>query len=306
LRGGDPTQNPRRLSVFATGWRGGLSGDLTLAWFMKQRGALPAECDLFGGPGNLRVFTGGAAGTGLGCAGWNGNAAPLLFTGDIQSRATNWLHIALVIDTVLGQARWYVDGVLRGTTPISQGVEIPYAPNDHLRLGVHQTVTNGNVYDLDEFRLCGKVASAATIGSWMGAALAASGRAASGRAGVACGANLYDELGPPTLGNHQYRLWAVGPPGSPLIVCLGVTNQLGAIELPFDLGAALPYLQGCGWFSDMAVLLPGVTQSNGSGLVPLAVPNVGALLGALLQNQAILLDLTRAYVSNAQIMSIER
>jgi hypothetical protein len=89
-------------------------------------------------------------------------------------------------------------------------------------------------------------------------------------------------------------------------VCLGVTNQLGAIDLPFDLGAALPYLQGCGWFSDMAVLLPGVTQSNGSGLVPLAVPNVGALLGALLQNQAILLDLTRAYVSNAQIMSIER
>jgi hypothetical protein len=86
------------------------------------------------------------------------------------------------------------------------------------------------------------------------------------------------------LGNRAYSLHTAGPAGLG-VVAVGTSRvRLGALALPFDLGAVVGGLRGCLLHTSANLLmLPTAT-----GATPLPLPNDNSLEGAVVYAQALL------------------
>jgi hypothetical protein len=267
-----------------TGWNGAFSGSFTMAWFMKQQTPLPNTLAyyLFGGGTTFRVFTSGAAGSGLIVGGWG--SSNLNLTTDIRTpAATRWVHVAIVVDATVMLATWYVDGAAQTPIPITQSPNVVAGAN--FRVGMHTRLTTGTFWDLDEVRFLNRAASTAEVLAW-----SMTTRAADGAYGKGCGATLASAGGPPALGNNTYRFTLTGAPSAPFILAIGASRlALGPVPLPFDLGALSPGLAGCNWETSTNLIFGGALDAGGNGTFPLGIPNDPALLGAAVYNQALVL-----------------
>jgi hypothetical protein len=277
-----------------TGFHGDLGSRFTVAWFMRGNAAPSAPSPILG-LGNWRIFTGGAAGKGLRCTGWGG-AQGLDLPDDVQALAAGgWVHVALVADGDLGQAAWFVNGILRRSIVLPAAVAIP-ASAASLEIGSTQGLAN--VYDLDELRLDAAAQNAGTIVQWASRPSAAALPFTS-----ACGASLRSTGMPAPGGQIDYRVEAA--PGSQALLALGFSTQLGAVPLPLDLGLFAPALAGCAWYSDLTITLPAVpVPPGGIAVVPLNVPNNPALAGLEVYAQALVNGAAGPSATNAHLISI--
>lgn len=266
-----------------SGWSGALVGSWTVAWFMKERTPLPDTLAyyLFSGIANFRAFTSGAAGNGLIIGGFGGTDQTL--TANIRTpAATRWVHVALVVDATSTTATWYVDGVAQAPTS-SAGANVP-AGTVTFKVGVHTRLTTGTFWDIDEFRLQNRAASAAEVASW-----AQTDLAAEGPYGLGCNGRLSAGGGKPTLGNAGYVLNLSGPVSAAFALGIGFDRlSFGGVPLPLNLGLVFPSLQGCNWETSAAVFVNGVLNASGIGLVPLPMPNNPSMVGFVACNQAFL------------------
>lgn len=281
-----------------TGWHGDLGSRLTVAFALRQD-TPPTGAAALVALDAFRIFTGGAAGTGLRCTGWGGTPTALDLNVNVQAlAAAGWVHVALVIDGDAGQARWFVNGVGAPVLTLTGSLSLPPSAAT-LLLGTAGAVVSR--HHLDEVRIHNAAIDAATIASWASASPA---RAMPYSA--TCGASLRPD-GVPTLGNAAFTLRVEAPPGSGVLTTLGVTASLHGLPLPFDLGLLDPTLAGCQWYSDLAAQLP-VQQVPGSGIltVNLPIPPNPGLSGVELHAQAFVIEPNGARrASNALGLSIE-
>lgn len=189
MRGKDST-SATNYTYVDTGWKGGMTGSMTMAWFMRLRtdlGLLSNNLPNIGyfttGIGSFRVFTGGVANRGLVIRAWGGSPAdiylgggsPLPHTGyDLHTAAkSRWVHVALVIDASAGTGTWYVDGAAQQVTAITGSVNLPTSTGNNLRVGAHTSTGTAFNYDVDDFRLLNRAATPAEISQWAMAYLSA-------------------------------------------------------------------------------------------------------------------------------------
>lgn len=291
LSGGDTAGTTR--SYCTTGWNGELHGSMTVAWWMKQRGAIGKNKSIFfTGTSGLSCYTGGTAGNSLRLEGYASGAAALQFKVDIQSiAAKQWIHITLRIDEPTKTATLFVMGKAVQSIPVPGlgGVHIPINPLARGTLVIGAGV-GANIYDLDEFRFFGYPETSSNILTWPAKPLAA--------------ATPYAEHGdflmtqnhnPPTLGNSAYELWAVGPPLTATGIVLGAAQNP-----PFN-------ILGHNWYNLPIVILIGATDSAGRLKQPLPIPNFLSLKGVTLHDQAFMVtNKLKLLISNAQATALEQ
>ena len=290
LRGGNNTGSQRYSCD--TAWRGDLHGSLTLAWWMKQRGAVgKSASSFFQGPGAFSCFTGGVAGKSLRCVGYAPSAAALQFKVDIQKLAAkSWIHLALRLDAKTKIATLFVMGKAVETRTIGGigGAHIGASLSTRAGLSIG-AATGSNIYDLDEFRLFAYAPSNKAISLWPGRPLAA---------GIPYADHgdflLTQKNNPSTVGNSSYELWVVGPPNTLLGISLGT-----ALEPTF-------VIVGSTWYSNPLTILLGATGSTGLFRQPLPIPNHASLRGKTLHNQSFMLTKSlKLTISNPQATAIE-
>lgn len=187
MRGKDTTSTST-YNYIDTGWKGGMTGSMTVAWFMKLRtdlgflsNNLPNIGYFITGYGSFRMFTGGVANKGFVIRNWGGSPADIYLGGgyviphkgyDLHAAAkNNWVHVALVIDTTAGEATYYVNGGPMQITKISGSVNLPTSTGVNFRVGAHSSLSTTFNYDIDEFRLLNRPASQSEIQAWAQALL---------------------------------------------------------------------------------------------------------------------------------------
>ncbi len=149
-----------------TGWTPNLANsNFTLAFFIKQRTAPPSTSYFFYSNSGFRMFTGGVAAKGLYFRnGTSGTGGDWILTTDIQSlAATAWTHIALAVDATALTATYYVNGVAQTPLTITGGVS---ATGGTYPWRIAGFATYGGLYDVDEFRVTLRTATAAEILGW--------------------------------------------------------------------------------------------------------------------------------------------
>ena len=108
-----------------------------------------------------------------------------------------------------------MDGIPQ--TPLAGGaVNVP-AGTVTFKLGVHTRLTTGAFWDIDEFRLVNRAASAAEVLAWSQSDLAAESAY-----GAGCNGRLAAFGGLPRLGNQGYGLTVGGPPNTPFLLGIGL------------------------------------------------------------------------------------
>lgn len=297
-----------------TGWNPGtqpVTGALTMAWFMRQRpgSALNTTLSyLSGAPsGGFRLFTNGIAGRGLYQreifpSGGNGSSAPRDFflpaaNADIQTlAASNWVHVAIVIDPAAGTADWYVNGTSALQISGVPGASITLA--GPFMVGAYSTSATGagSLYDMDEFLMSFRAYSAAEILAMSLAPRAGDGDYLSGTT-TQCGTlGLASAGGPPSLGNTGYGL--VVSPSAPSFytILTGFDRCLyaGVFAMPFDGGLLAPMAAGCQVLADNLLNVGGVAV--GPTTQPFPVP-AGGFAGLNLYCQAVAIDLSTLAIS---------
>lgn len=182
MRGKD-VKSTSTYNYIDTGWKGGLTGSMTIAWFMKLRtdlgflsNNLPNIGYFITGNGSFRMFTGGVANKGFILRAWGGQPADIYLGGgaavphtgyDLHAAAKNaWVHVALVVDPTAGTAIYYVDGAPKQTTNITGSLNLPVSAGNNFRVGAHTSLGTAFNYDVDEFRLLNRAATPAEIQSW--------------------------------------------------------------------------------------------------------------------------------------------
>lgn len=275
-----------------SGWKGALTGDFTVAWFLKQRTALPDTLAyyFFSGEGNFRAFTSGAAGTGLRIAGWG---TDVTLSTDIRTpAASRWVHVALVVDSTAKTANFYVDGVLaQPPLPVAAGANVPARTSAGFRVGAHTRLTTTSWWDMDDFRLVNRAVSEAEVKAWSAAAVGY---------GKGCGATLAGGgTGTPKVGNGAYGLTLTGAGGAAALLSIGASGtSFVSIPLPIDLGLVFPSLKGCGWASSMDILVPMVTPNTGTLNIAYPIPNDATLVSVALFNQCLVFPQSAALQSS--------
>lgn len=262
-----------------SGWSGTLTNDFTVAWYQRQEVSPGTTLSyVISNRGSFRIFTNGVAATGLWCRAWGGAPSDLKLTTNIQSiSAARWVHIALVVDWSGSRtAKWYVDGKLDTTIAITAPANAGTGQNT-FRLGAHTSTSLTYAYNIDEFRLMDRAASACEVSGWINANLACDGPY--NEAG--CTAKLASANGPPKLGTQSYRLTMQGKAQvRPFVVALGLR---GVLKL--DLGLVYPKMRGCKWDNSAIVFAAGATNQQGRGTLPYPIPNAASLVGLDLFNQ---------------------
>jgi len=275
----------------ASGWSPNFTGSFSVGFFMKQCTAPSSVSYLFSssnGNGVFRMFTGSSAGRGISTAAAfdpSGLTNNLNLGADVQTMAASaWLHIALVVDAAILTAQYYVNGAASGP-PIAIPVGGANIVAGTFRFNVAGYVLSGGDYDIDEFRFTRSAASASQVATW-----AARTSPADGAYGAGCnGATLRSTGGAPQLGNAAYALHIAGNAGGAFALGIGTNRlRLGGVGLPFDLGVVLPALNGCNWESSGELFLGGAVGGAGVTL-PVPIPNVRSLNGAVLWNQALVI-----------------
>ncbi len=294
-----------------TGYNVAFQGSFTVAFFCRNRVPLPSTSGavIFRGPGSNGRFI----------ADVSGSTQDLLirgFGGSMRSDGTflsktmsGWVHVALVADWTNRVVRLYIDGVSGIPLPLTT---MPFVdPRDGpLRIGKTSSSTTGS-FDIDEFRLTLRAASAAEVQRW-----ATTDTAADGPFGAACHPRgrvvLLDSNeathGPPAIGNARYALELFGLAGTDYTLMLG-TNRLrfAGLPLPLDLKIVDPGLAGCLWHTSGDIAsFTGRLDAAGAARLALPVPNVPAIVGINVFSQAVLYSgaLSRFMSSNAFVSAI--
>ncbi|MHC4516362.1 MAG: LamG-like jellyroll fold domain-containing protein [Planctomycetota bacterium] len=165
-----------------TGWKAVLNplspiltGDFTIAWFIKKRINPPSASYMFGNIGSFRCFTAGVANNGIYLRAWGGSTPTDLILPDsskpggydIQGGATGkWLHVAIVVDSNAGKATWYIDGMPQHVITITGSARVmPSNSAFEFRVGKH-TSTVASPFDIDEFRVLNRAAAPFEILNW--------------------------------------------------------------------------------------------------------------------------------------------
>ncbi len=285
LRGGDATEHFR----CDTRWRGGVRGNMTFSWFMRQRNApKTTQSHFFGVSGGVQCFTNGQAGSGLRITGWGNNVAPIHLNHDLQKDATSaWIHVAVVLDDDADVARWYLNGVAKPTVPMTGVPDLPLLANGLLIGGSSGAA---NFYDIDEFRFAPFKVPASHI-----RIQATQPTPGVGSYGDPSGCLLTSKGGTPRLGNNKFEVWVLGSPDSKLALVLGGTVK------PWSLANG-------SWNVDVPALAV-VFGSNSNSVrfrQQLPIPNNIALRGVTVQAQAYMSTKNgNDLVSNALAISIE-
>jgi hypothetical protein len=308
---------PTYYNRVVTGWNPStqpLTGDLTIAWFMRLRTGASVGTTLTylaGAPsGGIRLFTNGIAGLGLlqreilqsgGTPTARDFQLPAA-TFDVQAAAAaGWVHMAIVVNAAAQTADWFVNGAslvqLTNVPGALMTLAGPYT------IGSYSTAATGagSPYDIDEYILSNRAYSTAEV-----LALANGTRGADGdytsNVPSQCGAgnaSLASAGGAPSLGNLGYGLQITTTQPSVYLLLVGLDRCLlnGSVPLPLDGTPLLPLLNGCWIVADAPVLLSGVTIA-GPAVQPFPIPSTLAL-GTNLYTQALALDV----VTSASSMS---
>ncbi|MHC5071012.1 MAG: LamG-like jellyroll fold domain-containing protein [Planctomycetota bacterium] len=182
MRGKDTTA-AGTYNYIDTGWKGGMTGSMTISWFMRLRtdlgflsNKLPNIGYFISGIGSFRIFTGGVANKGLVLRAWGGQPADIYLGGgyviphtgyDLHAAARkNWVHITLVVDAAAGEATYYVNGGPMQTTKITGSINLPTSTGNNFRVGAHTSTGSAFNYDVDEFRLLNRAATQTEIQGW--------------------------------------------------------------------------------------------------------------------------------------------
>jgi Concanavalin A-like lectin/glucanases superfamily len=189
-----------------TGWKGGMTGSMTIAWDMRLN-STPAIAGaayyIISGLGSFRIYHNGNGYLGLKIKAWSNNSGPELVLGsgsagrtgtnavDLHSMAKkNWIHIAIVIDGTAKTATWYVNATpVRKYTGLTNTVNIP-ANTATMRVGRHTSATRTSCFDIDNFRLANKVATVAELKKWASQNVTADRFNISARAGGTLNLNI--------------------------------------------------------------------------------------------------------------------
>lgn len=301
-----------------TGWtpaNAPLTGDLTLAFFIKQRPGTTVNY-IYGNTGGFRLFTGGIGGRGLYqrlilASGGNGINSSITndfylpaANADIQTlAASNWCHVAIVVDATAGTADWYVNG-----TSVLQLTGVGGALiNAAGEFTVGSWSNSNSAYDIDEFVLSNRAFTAVEI---MTMQLAPRGGAGNfTHAATQCGSTLLDGAGgPPSLGSTTHAL-TLGTPFASYIYSIVVGTSrctfANTFPLPLDAGLLNPIAAGCRVLVDTNLgSLDGVAFGNHTQLFP--VPNRPIFAGYDLFLQAAVIDVASLTLqaSNARALGI--
>ncbi|MCU0866632.1 MAG: LamG domain-containing protein [Planctomycetes bacterium] len=283
-----------------------LTGDLTMAWFMRLRSGATVGTGLnylLGAPsGGFRLFTNGVAGTGLlqrevlvsgGNSGARDFQLPAAATNVQALAAAGWVHLAMVVDSTAQTADWYVNGssVLQLTGV--PGAQISLA--GPFTIGAYSVAATGagSAYDIDEFLLSKRAYTAGEVLAMSLAPRAGDGDYTSGVVSQ-CGAGnvvLGSVGGAPSLGNPGYGLQVTSATPSLFLLLAGLDRCTfgGSVPLPLDGTPLLPLLNGCFIVTDAPVIVNGVTAA-GPSVVPFAIAP-GAPIGTVVYTQALGLEL---------------
>lgn len=287
-----------------TGWQPSLqplAGDLTMAFFIRQSTPFVGACYLGGTTsGTFRMFTDGIAGRGLYVRdvlmrGGAGGGADAVLNVDIQTlSAAGYVHIALVVDSTMGTAQWYVNGAPTPLLPGVAGAIINSA--GEFRIGFQLSASN---FDFDEFLISRRVYSATEVAALASHPHAGHGPFSSG-ATVQCGTlGLGGAGGLPRLGNANYRLVLSTTNVGFFLVLVGFDRcQLGgSLPLPISGASISPAAIGCSLLVDPLAVVTGSVAGGGPTTVPFAIPQAAIFDGADVFLQAALM--TNAGVLNA-------
>ena len=167
-----------------TGYTDAVTGSFTVAFFMKESVAVANTLSYqISGRGSFRMFTGGVAYEGLYLRAWGGVPADLVLRGvsnqvtaqpyiDLRSKAaTDWIHIALVVDANAMVATYYVNGSPFSTTPITAAANI--ATGLPFMVGMHTSAGYRSNQHLDDFRFSTDAVPPHRIQDWAKAKLVA-------------------------------------------------------------------------------------------------------------------------------------
>ncbi|MBL8754116.1 MAG: hypothetical protein JNK15_12520 [Planctomycetes bacterium] len=281
-----------------TGWHPGanpVTGDFTLATYLKQRTAPVVPSHLFGCPTGLRMATGGSFGTGLVVQGLMANGTWAVLNADLQTPAQNaWVHLAVVVNANAGLVSWYIDGVLvEQDSGFVGGVDTGTSTGECFVGSGGQGA--GSVYDLDEFLVSTRIYTPAEIAQLASGTRAGKGLYTSGTV-TECGTGqlTFDSTGGrPYLGNASFALSSTTPAPAVHLLAIGFSRCSfggGTGSLPLSIGVVLPMLNGCTLLADPELLLTGASL-GGTATFPIAIP-AGAPMGASLFAQALALDAT--------------
>ncbi|MCA8965207.1 MAG: LamG domain-containing protein [Planctomycetes bacterium] len=304
------TVAPTYQNLVVTGWDPSVqpvTGDLTMAWFMRQNVANGSPFYIMGAPsGGFRLFTGGVAGRGLYqrvilATGGNGTNASIAndfylpdTVVDIQTLASaGWVHVAMVVDATAATATWYVNGTQAlQITGVTGGASITAA--GPFRLGGYSSVSH---FDIDEFLMSFRAYSPAEILVLSLSQQAGDGDYVSGST-TQCGSlSLTSANGRPQLSNFFYslELGVTAPSFYQFMFGLDRCSLGGVLTLPLDAGALAPIATGCTLLTDIAISTGGVAVSPVSQPFPI-LPDP-AFVGVQFFAQGAAIDLTTMTMS---------
>jgi len=298
LTGGSNVSGSSYYNRVESGWLNPVvSGDLTLAFWMRQRNSPGTGLSyIWGGAGSLRMFTNGIANSGLyqreivtGGAG-NPNGRDLELTTDVQSlAAAGWVHIALVVDGTANTATWYIDGqqdsqiVGVGQADINETGEV--------NVGMHALTSSVSSYDLDDFLLSNRAYSAVEILGLFTETPSGAGTYDSGVTSQ-CGSTTLDTMNTPAVPSTNFMLNVNTAATGFRSIVIGFSRcdfAGGAFSLPAAGSMLSPLAAGCSVLTSADVLsLDNV--GSGSYMETLAIPNDNNLRGLTVYAQAVVLD----------------
>jgi len=261
-------------NIVDTGFTGPLTGDMTIAMFLQNRLLVTKDSrsGLLGRPGfSLSIGMPWAVG-GITLRGWGGPDLHLAIAGGIHA-LRGWQHFAITIDSKAKTATWYHNGKVVATQAIPGGVSLAKGPP--LILGRDDYNPCGGRWDLDEFRLLGRVATPAEIQTW-----ATHNTATYASLPATTTTPPADSLrvtgGLPTIGNSSYAMTMTGPQQAPFLVALGFSKTHVAI------GSQL-------WLTSLDAVVVGVLDDSGTAKLPVAIPQVATLDGSQFHTQGLVL-----------------
>lgn len=280
-----------------SGWSGAVQGDLTIAFLLKNRlaNSVASYSPVAGQPG-WSIASGGSAGAGLQLTGWGGPDLNASLPLPLCSMP-GWNHFAVVVDAAAGSATWYVNGAVLQATPVAGGANL--GGSGELLVGTDHVTWCGGLYDIDEFRLVARAASAAEVAAWAQAPAATA-------VSFGTGSSLQlDAASVPSLGNAAFAALVTGTQSLVLFAAGQSYAQAGSVALPLDLTAAGAAAGSMLRVAPTAVF--AVLPAAGEARLPLPVPSQPALLGFALYLQAFGVDAhDRLTASNALALGLGR
>ena len=303
---GSPSDSGNNYAYCDTGYRGSVSGSLTVSFNVKRNYPERGISYLFGVPVNqgFRCFTGGLS-TELVVRGWGGQVSggrtdeihlPVVGGIKFRTRAGNakGVSVALVIDGVRRQAQWYVDGLIHGAAiRLRFGANLSFS---NLLIGKQASSTSSCVYRIDGFRFARRAVRFLEIQAWH-----LRKQAATGTLAQSCGVTLTESfrVGRPVAGNSRYALDFDGPAGMRYLFALSTVKTRG-----FDMGSRFPGLLKCLWYVDLNQYVILQTSSSGRGSIPLPLASNWHQIAA--EAQILAVAGGKFYQSNLVSIVVER